>query len=158
MAIETLVTTGQVILAGEVKSKTYIDVQQIAREVINKIGYTKSEYMFDGNSCGVLSTIHEQSDDINRGVDKVKKEDQGAGDQGMMFGYASRETESYIPLSLELSHILLMELAALRRGGKQMTYLRPDSKSQVTIEYSDDHVPQRIDTIVLSTQHDEFCF
>lgn len=156
VAIETLVTTGQVILAGEVKSKTYIDVQQIAREVINKIGYTKSEYMFDGNSCGVLSTIHEQSDDINRGVDKVKKEDQGAGDQGMMFGYASRETESYIPLSLELSHILLMELAALRRGGKQMTYLRPDSKSQVTIEYSDDHVPQRIDTIVLSTQHDEF--
>lgn len=156
VAIETLVTTGQVILAGEVKSKTYIDVQQIAREVINKIGYTKSEYMFDGNSCGVLSTIHEQSDDINRGVDKVKKEDQGAGDQGMMFGYASRETESYIPLSLELSHLLLMELAALRRGGKQMTYLRPDSKSQVTIEYSDDHVPQRIDTIVLSTQHDEF--
>ena len=156
VAIETLVTTGQVILAGEVKSKTYIDVQHIAREVINKIGYTKSEYMFDGNSCGVLSAIHEQSDDINRGVDKVEKEDQGAGDQGMMFGYASRETESYIPLSLELSHILLMELAALRKEGKQMTYLRPDSKSQVTIEYSDDHVPQRIDTIVVSTQHDEF--
>ena len=156
VAIETLVTTGQVVLAGEVKSKTYIDVQHIAREVINKIGYTKSEYMFDGNSCGVLSAIHEQSDDINRGVDKVEKEDQGAGDQGMMFGYASRETESYIPLSLELSHILLMELAALRKEGKQMTYLRPDSKSQVTIEYSDDHVPQRIDTIVVSTQHDEF--
>jgi S-adenosylmethionine synthetase len=156
VAIETLVTTGQVVLAGEVKSKTYIDVQQIAREVINKIGYTKSEYMFDGNSCGVLSAIHEQSDDINRGVDKVEKEDQGAGDQGMMFGYASRETESYIPLSLELSHILLMELAALRKDGEQMTYLRPDSKSQVTIEYSDDHVPQRIDTIVVSTQHDEF--
>lgn len=156
VAIETLVTTGQVVLAGEVKSKTYIDVQQIAREVINKIGYTKSEYMFDGNSCGVLSAIHEQSDDINRGVDKVEKEDQGAGDQGMMFGYASRETESYIPLSLELSHILLMELAAIRREEKQMTYLRPDSKSQVTIEYSDDHVPQRIDTIVVSTQHDEF--
>lgn len=156
VAIETLVTTGQVILAGEVKSKTYVDVQQIAREVINKIGYTKSEYMFDGNSCGVLSSIHEQSDDINRGVDKVAKEDQGAGDQGMMFGYASRETESFIPLSLELSHLLLMELAALRKKGKQMTYLRPDSKSQVTIEYSDDHIPQRIDTIVVSTQHDEF--
>lgn len=156
VAIETLVTTGQVILAGEVKSKTYVDVQQIAREVINKIGYTKSEYMFDGNSCGVLSSIHEQSDDINRGVDKVAKEDQGAGDQGMMFGYASRETESFIPLSLELSHLLLMELAALRKEGKQMTYLRPDSKSQVTIEYSDDHMPQRIDTIVVSTQHDEF--
>lgn len=156
VAIETLVTTGQVILAGEVKSKTYVDVQQIARDVINKIGYTKSEYMFDGNSCGVLSAIHEQSDDINRGVDKVEKEDQGAGDQGMMFGYASRETESFIPLSLELSHLLLMELAALRKEGKQMTYLRPDSKSQVTIEYSDDHMPQRIDTIVVSTQHDEF--
>lgn len=156
VAIETLVTTGQVILAGEVKSKTYVDVQQIARDVINKIGYTKSEYMFDGNSCGVLSAIHEQSDDINRGVDKVAKEDQGAGDQGMMFGYASRETESFIPLSLELSHLLLMELAALRKEGKQMTYLRPDSKSQVTIEYSDDHMPQRIDTIVVSTQHDEF--
>lgn len=156
VAIETLVTTGQVILAGEVKSKTYVDVQQIARDVINKIGYTKSEYMFDGNSCGVLSAIHEQSDDINRGVDKVAKEDQGAGDQGMMFGYASLETESFIPLSLELSHLLLMELAALRKEGKQMTYLRPDSKSQVTIEYSDDHMPQRIDTIVVSTQHDEF--
>ncbi|MFH0999613.1 MAG: methionine adenosyltransferase [Bacteroidota bacterium] len=156
VAIETLVTTGQVVLAGEVKSKTYVDVQQIAREVINKIGYTKSEYMFDGNSCGVLSAIHEQSADINRGVDKVKKEDQGAGDQGMMFGYATSETESYMPLSLELSHILLMELAAIRREDKQMRYLRPDSKSQVTIEYSDDHIPQRIDTIVVSTQHDEF--
>lgn len=156
VAIETLVTTGQVVLAGEVKSKTYVDVQQIAREVINKIGYTKSEYMFDGNSCGVLSAIHEQSADINRGVDKVKKEDQGAGDQGMMFGYATNETESYMPLSLELSHILLMELATIRREGKQMSYLRPDSKSQVTIEYSDDHIPQRIDTIVVSTQHDEF--
>ena len=156
VAIETLVTTGQVILAGEVKSNTYVDVQQIAREVINKIGYTKSEYMFDGNSCGVLSAIHEQSADINRGVDKVVKEEQGAGDQGMMFGYASRETENYMPLSLELSHILLLELADLRREGKQMTYLRPDSKSQVTIEYSDEHIPQRIDTIVVSTQHDEF--
>ena len=156
VAIETLVTTGQVVLAGEVKSKTYVDVQNIARKVINKIGYTKSEYMFDGNSCGVLSAIHEQSDDLNRGVDKEDKEDQGAGDQGMMFGYASRETESYMPLSLELSHLLLMELAAIRREEKQMTYLRPDSKSQVTIEYSDDHIPQRIDTIVVSTQHDEF--
>ncbi len=156
VAIETLVTTGQVVLAGEVKSKTYVDVQQIAREVINKIGYTKSEYMFDGNSCGVLSAIHEQSDDINRGVEKLDKEDQGAGDQGMMFGYASRETDSYMPLSLELSHLLLMELAAIRREGKEMTYLRPDSKSQVTIEYSDDHIPKRIDTIVVSTQHDDF--
>lgn len=156
VAIETLVTTGQVFLAGEVKSNTYVDVQHIAREVINKIGYTKSEYMFDGNSCGVLSAIHEQSADINRGVDRVVKEEQGAGDQGMMFGYASRETASYMPISLELSHILLMELAAIRREGKVMTYLRPDSKSQVTVEYSDDHIPQRIDTIVVSTQHDEF--
>ena len=156
VAIETLVTTGQVILAGEVKSQTYVDVQQIAREVINKIGYTKSEYMFDGNSCGVLSAIHEQSADINRGVDKVIKEEQGAGDQGLLFGYASRETESYIPISLELSHLLLMELAAIRREEKVMTYLRPDSKSQVTIEYSDNHTPQRIDTIVVSTQHDDF--
>lgn len=156
VAIETLVTTGQVILAGEVKSNTYVDVQHIAREVINKIGYTKSEYMFDGNSCGVLSAIHEQSADINRGVDKTDKEDQGAGDQGMMFGYASRETESYMPLSLELSHLLLFEMAAIRREGKVMTYLRPDSKSQVTIEYSDEHIPERIDTIVVSTQHDEF--
>lgn len=156
VAIETLVTTGQVILAGEVKSNTYVDVQHIAREVINRIGYTKSEYMFDGNSCGVLSAIHEQSADINRGVDKTDKEDQGAGDQGMMFGYASRETESYMPLSLELSHLLLFEMAAIRREGKVMTYLRPDSKSQVTIEYSDEHIPERIDTIVVSTQHDEF--
>jgi len=156
VAIETLVTTGQVVLAGEVKSKTYVDVQQVAREVINKIGYTKSEYMFDGNSCGVLSAIHEQSDDINRGVDKVKKEDQGAGDQGMMFGYACKDTDSYMPLALEISHILLLELAAIRREGKQMTYLRPDSKSQVTVEYDDDNKPLRIDTIVVSTQHDEF--
>ncbi len=156
VAIETLVTTGQVVLAGEVKSSTYVDVQQIAREVINKIGYTKSEYMFDGNSCGVLSAIHEQSDDINRGVERVKKEDQGAGDQGMMFGYACKDTDSYMPLPLELSHILLMDLADIRRGGKDMTYLRPDSKSQVTIEYDDNNNPVRIDTIVISTQHDEF--
>jgi len=156
VAIETMVTTGQVILAGEVKSDTYVDVQQIARNVINKIGYTKSEYMFDGNSCGVLSAIHEQSDDINRGVDKVKKEDQGAGDQGMMFGYACKDTDSYMPLPLELSHILLMDLAEIRREGKDMTYLRPDSKSQVTIEYDDNNKPVRIDTIVISTQHDEF--
>ncbi|HAG15288.1 MAG TPA: methionine adenosyltransferase [Bacteroidales bacterium] len=156
VAIETLVTTGQVVLAGEVKSNTYIDVQYIARQVINKIGYTKSEYMFDGNSCGVLSAIHEQSGDINRGVDKVQKEEQGAGDQGMMFGYATRETENFMPLSLELSHLLLFELAAIRREGKTMTYLRPDSKSQVTVEYSEDHIPLCINTIVVSTQHDEF--
>jgi len=156
VAIETMVTTGQVVLAGEVKSSTYVDVQSIAREVINKIGYTKSEYMFDGNSCGVLSAIHEQSDDINRGVDKVDKEDQGAGDQGMMFGYACKDTDSYMPLPLELSHILLMDLADIRREGKEMTYLRPDSKSQVTIEYDDNNKPKRIDTIVISTQHDEF--
>lgn len=156
VAIETLVTTGQVVLAGEVKSDTYVDVQQVAREVINKIGYTKSEYMFDGGSCGVLSAIHEQSDDINRGVDKVDKEDQGAGDQGMMFGYACMDTDSYMPLPLEISHILLLELAAIRREGKQMTYLRPDSKSQVTVEYDDENRPVRIDTIVVSTQHDEF--
>jgi len=156
VAIETMVTTGQVILAGEVKSKTYVDVQHIAREVINRIGYTKSEYKFDGDSCGVLSAIHEQSDDINRGVDKVKKEDQGAGDQGMMFGYACKDTDSYMPLALEISHLLLLELAAIRKEGKQMTYLRPDSKSQVTVEYGDDNQPLRIDTIVVSTQHDEF--
>ncbi len=156
VAIETLVTTGQVVLAGEVKTSTYIDVQEKAREVINKIGYTKSEYQFDGNSCGVLSAIHEQSGDINQGVDKASKEDQGAGDQGMMFGYASRETEDYMPLAIELSHRILMELADIRREGKEMTYLRPDSKSQVTIEYSDDNIPQRIDTIVVSTQHDDF--
>lgn len=156
VAIETLVTTGQVVLAGEVKSNTYVDVQHVAREVINKIGYTKSEYMFDGNSCGVLSAIHEQSDDINRGVDKVNKEDQGAGDQGMMFGYACKDTDSYMPLALEISHMLLFEMAAIRREGKEMTYLRPDSKSQVTVEYGDDNQPTRIDTIVVSTQHDEF--
>ena len=156
VACETLVTTGQVILAGEVKSKTYLDVQQIARNVINKIGYTKSEYMFDGNSCGVLSAIHEQSADINQGVVRANPEDQGAGDQGMMFGYATDETENYMPLALELSHQLLIELAVLRRENKDINYLRPDSKSQVTIEYSDDNVPQRIDAIVISTQHDDF--
>ena len=156
VACETLVTTGQVVLAGEVKSNTYLDVQKIARETINKIGYTKSEYMFDGNSCGVFSAIHEQSDDINRGVDRDSKEEQGAGDQGMMFGYATKETENYMPLALDLSHKILIELAALRRENKDITYLRPDSKSQVTIEYSDDNVPQRIDAIVVSTQHDDF--
>jgi S-adenosylmethionine synthetase len=156
VACETLVTTGQVILAGEVKSNTYLDVQQITRDVVNKIGYTKSEYMFDGNSCGVLSAIHEQSPDINQGVVRAKPEDQGAGDQGMMFGYATDETENYMPLALELSHQLLIELAALRRENNDITYLRPDSKSQVTIEYSDDNVPQRIDAIVISTQHDDF--
>ena len=156
VACETLVTTGQVVLAGEVKSHTYLDVQKIARDTINKIGYTKGEYMFDGNSCGVFSAIHEQSDDINRGVDRASKEEQGAGDQGMMFGYATNETENYMPLALDLSHRLLIELAALRRENKDITYLRPDSKSQVTIEYSDDNIPQRIDSIVLSTQHNEF--
>ena len=156
VACETLVTTGQVILAGEVKSNTYLDVQQIARDVVNNIGYTKSEYMFDGNSCGVLSAIHEQSPDINQGVVRVNPEDQGAGDQGMMFGYATDETENYMPLALELSHQLLIELAALRRENNDIKYLRPDSKSQVTIEYSDDNVPQRIDAIVISTQHDDF--
>ncbi|WP_372752337.1 methionine adenosyltransferase [Mariniflexile sp.] len=156
VACETLVTTGQVILAGEVKSHTYLDVQKIARDTINKIGYTKGEYMFDGNSCGVLSAIHEQSDDINRGVDRATKEQQGAGDQGMMFGYATNETENFMPLALDLSHRILIELAELRRENKEITYLRPDSKSQVTIEYSDDNVPQRIDAIVVSTQHDDF--
>lgn len=156
VACETLVTTGQVVLAGEVKSKTYLDVQQIAREVINRIGYNKSEYMFDGNSCGVLSAIHEQSPDINQGVDRTDKENQGAGDQGMMFGYATNETENYMPLALDLSHKILIELAALRRENKDITYLRPDSKSQVTLEYSDDNKPVRIDTIVVSTQHDDF--
>lgn len=156
VACETLVTTGQVVLAGEVKSNTYLDVQQIARDVINRIGYTKSEYMFEGNSCGVLSAIHEQSPDINQGVDKKKKEDQGAGDQGMMFGYATSETENYMPLALDLSHKILKVLADIRKGGKKMKYLRPDSKSQVTIEYSDDNKPQRIDSIVVSTQHDDF--
>jgi S-adenosylmethionine synthetase len=156
VACETLVTTGQVVLAGEVKSKTYLDVQKIARETINKIGYTKGAYMFDGNSCGVLSAIHEQSDDINRGVDRASKEEQGAGDQGMMFGYATKETENYMPLALDLSHRILIELAALRRENKDIQYLRPDSKSQVTIEYSDNNIPQRIDAIVVSTQHDDF--
>ena len=156
VACETLVTTGQVVLAGEVKSNTYLDVQKIARDTINKIGYTKGEYMFDGNSCGVFSAIHEQSDDISRGVDRATKEEQGAGDQGMMFGYATRETENYMPLALDLSHKILKELALLRRENKDITYLRPDSKSQVTIEYSDDNIPQRIDAIVVSTQHDDF--
>jgi S-adenosylmethionine synthetase len=156
VACETLVTTGQVVLAGEVKSNTYLDVQKIARDVINKIGYTKSEYMFDGNSCGVFSAIHEQSSDINQGVERAVKEEQGAGDQGMMFGYATNETESFMPLPLEISHILLKELAALRRENNEITYLRPDSKSQVTIEYSDDNKPIRIDAIVISTQHDDF--
>ena len=149
-------TTGQVILAGEVKSlKPILDVQQIARDVINKIGYTKSEYMFDGNSCGVFSAIHEQSPDINQGCRKIKEE-QGAGDQGMMFGYATDETENYMPLALDLSHKILIELAALRRENNRYSYLRPDAKSQVTIEYSDDNIPQRIDAIVVSTQHDDF--
>ena len=156
IACETLVTTGQVVLAGEVKSKTYLDVQQIARDVIKRIGYTKSEYMFEGNSCGVFSAIHEQSPDINQGVERAKPEEQGAGDQGMMFGYATNETENYMPLALDLAHKILIELAAIRKAGKMMTYLRPDSKSQVTIEYSDDNVPQRIDSIVISTQHDDF--
>lgn len=156
IACETLVTTGQVVLAGEVKSKTYLDVQNIAREVIKNIGYTKSEYMFEANSCGVLSAIHEQSPDINQGVDRKKKEEQGAGDQGMMFGYATNETDSYMPLALDMSHALLRELAAIRKEGKKMKYLRPDSKSQVTLEYDDDNTPIRIDTIVISTQHDDF--
>ena len=156
VACETLVTTGQVVMAGEVKSKAYVDLQRIAREVINRIGYTKSEYMFEGNSCGVLSAIHEQSEDINRGVDRQNRENQGAGDQGMMFGYATNETENYMPLSLDLAHRLLRVLADIRREGQQMTYLRPDAKSQVTIEYDEQNRPVRIDTIVVSTQHDEF--
>ncbi len=156
VACETLVTTGQVVLAGEVKSNTYLDVQQIAREVIRRIGYTKSEYMFEANSCGVLSAIHEQSPDINQGVERANPEEQGAGDQGMMFGYATNETENYMPLALDIAHKILIELADIRKEGKEMTYLRPDSKSQVTIEYSDDHTPQRIDSIVVSTQHDDF--
>lgn len=156
VACETLVTTGQVILAGEVKSQTYLDVQQIARDVIRKIGYTKSEYMFEANSCGILSAIHEQSQDINQGVDRSSKEEQGAGDQGMMFGYATNETEDYMPLALNLSHKLLQELAALRRENKEITYLRPDAKSQVTLEYDDNNKPVRIDAIVISTQHDDF--
>ncbi len=156
VACETLVTTGQVVLAGEVKSKTYLDVQKIARDVINKIGYTKSEYMFDGNSCGVFSSIHEQSAEINQGVERENPEDQGAGDQGMMFGYATNETENFMPLALDLSHLILKELAVLRRENDTIKYLRPDAKSQVTIEYSDDNKPVRIDTIVISTQHDDF--
>jgi len=156
VAVETLVTTGQVVLAGEVKSKTYLDIPKITREVIQKIGYTKSEYMFEANSCGVLSAVHEQSADINQGVDRENKEDQGAGDQGIMFGYANNETEDYMPLALDLSHKLLIELAALRRENDDISYLRPDAKSQVTIEYADNHKAKRIDTIVISTQHDDF--
>ena len=156
VACETLVTTGQVVLAGEVKTTTYIDAAKIARETINKIGYTKGEYKFEGESCGVISLIHEQSQDINQGVDRGDNEEQGAGDQGMMFGYATNETENFMPLALDLSHRILRELANLRRENKDITYLRPDAKSQVTIEYSDDNVPQKIDTIVLSTQHDDF--
>ena len=156
VACETLVTTGQVILAGEVKSNTYLDVQQIARDVIKKIGYTKSEYMFEANSCGILSAIHEQSADINQGVDRASKEEQGAGDQGMMFGYATNETDNYMPLALDLSHAILIELANLRRENNEIKYLRPDAKSQVTLEYSDDNKPVRIDAIVISTQHDDF--
>lgn len=156
VACETLVTTGQVVLAGEVKSKAYLDVQDIARDVIRKIGYTKSEYMFEANSCGILSAIHEQSPDINQGVDRKSKQEQGAGDQGMMFGYACNETDDYMPLAISIAHLLLEELADIRREGKKMKYLRPDAKSQVTIQYSDDHKPLRIDTIVLSTQHDDW--
>jgi S-adenosylmethionine synthetase len=156
VACETLVTTGLVVLAGEVKSSTYLDVQRITREVVRKIGYTKSEYMFEADSCGIISTIHEQSADINQGVDRQEKQEQGAGDQGMMFGYATSETENYMPLALDLAHKLLIELAVLRRDGQEISYLRPDAKSQVTIEYSDDHKPIRIDSIVISTQHDDF--
>lgn len=156
VACETLVTTGQVVLAGEVKSNTYLDVQKITRDVIREIGYTQSEYMFDANSCGILSAIHEQSDDINQGVERTIKEEQGAGDQGMMFGYACRETKDYMPLALDISHALLKNLASIRKAGEQMTYLRPDAKSQVTIEYTDDHKAIGIDAIVLSTQHDAF--
>ncbi len=156
VACETLVTTGLVVLSGEVKTKAYVDVQKVARKVIKDIGYTNSDYMFEGDSCGVISAIHEQSQDINRGVEKNKEEEQGAGDQGLMFGYACNETDNYMPISLELSHLLLKELAKIRKDGQEMTYLRPDSKSQVTIEYSSDNIPLRIHTIVVSTQHDEF--
>jgi len=156
VACETLVTTGQVVLAGEVKSNTYLDVQAISRKVINDIGYNKSEYMFDGNSCGVFSAIHEQSSDINQGVERKNPEDQGAGDQGMMFGYACNETEDYMPLALDLSHKILIELAELRRENNEITYLRPDSKSQVTLQYSEDNKPEKIVAIVVSTQHDDF--
>ena len=155
-AIETFVTTGQVVIMGEVTSEAYIDLQAIARKTIKNIGYTKAEYQFDGNSCGILSAIHEQSADINRGVSREEEDNQGAGDQGMMFGYACNETENYMPVSLDLAHLIMTTLADIRKEGKKMTYLRPDSKSQVTVEYSDDNVPQRIDTIVVSTQHDEF--
>lgn len=155
-AIESFVTTGQAVVMGEVSSEAYIDIQTITRKTINKIGYTKSEYQFDGHSCGILSAIHEQSADINRGVDNGNEDEQGAGDQGMMFGYATNETENYMPVSLDLAHLLMTELANIRREGKEMRYLRPDSKSQVTIEYDENHIPQRIDTIVVSTQHDEF--
>ena len=155
-AIETFVTTGQVVIMGEVTSEAYIDLQTIARKTIKNIGYTKAEYQFDGNSCGILSAIHEQSADINRGVSREEEDNQGAGDQGMMFGYACNETENYMPVSLDLAHLIMTTLADIRKEGKEMTYLRPDSKSQVTVEYSDDNVPQRIDTIVVSTQHDEF--
>ena len=155
-AVESFVTTGQVVIMGEVRSEAYIDLQTMARRTINKIGYTKSEYQFDGNSCGILTAIHEQSSDINRGVDREEEENQGAGDQGMMFGYATNETANYMPVSLELAHLIMRTLADIRREGKQMTYLRPDSKSQVTIEYSDEGVPQRVHTIVVSTQHDQF--
>ena len=156
VACETFVTTGQVVLMGEVSSEAYIDLQTVTRNTINKIGYTKAEYQFDGNSCGILSAIHEQSQDINRGVDRADEEEQGAGDQGMMFGYATNETESYMPVSLDLAHLIVRTLADIRREGKDMTYLRPDAKSQVTIQYSDEGIPERIDTIVVSTQHDEF--
>ena len=156
VAVETLVTTGQVVIAGEVRSNVYIDLQTIARNTIKRIGYTKSEYQFDGDSCGILNAIHEQSEDINRGVDNGNDDEQGAGDQGMMFGYASNETENYMPVSLDLAHLIVKTLADIRREGKEMTYLRPDSKSQVTVEYNDNGTAQRIDTIVVSTQHDEF--
>ena len=155
-AIESFVTTGQVVIMGEVRSDAYIDLQTIARKTINQIGYNKSEYQFDGNSCGVLTAIHEQSDDINRGVSRAEEEEQGAGDQGMMFGYATNETENYMPVTLDLAQLIMRVLADIRKEGKQMTYLRPDSKSQVTVEYSEEGIPQRIDTIVVSTQHDEF--
>jgi len=155
-AIETFVTTGQVVIMGEVRSEAYIDLQTITRRTVNRIGYTKSEYQFDGNSCGVLTSIHEQSADINRGVNRAESEEQGAGDQGMMFGYATNETENYMPVSLDVAHLIMQTLAEIRREGKVMTYLRPDAKSQVTVEYSDDNIPQRIHTIVVSTQHDPF--
>ena len=156
VACETFVTTGQVVIMGEVSSKVYIDLQTIARNTIKRIGYTKAEYQFDGNSCGILSAIHEQSGDINRGVDREEEEEQGAGDQGMMFGYATNETDSFMPVSLDIAHLLMTTLAEIRKEGKLMTYLRPDSKSQVTVQYSDEGIPERIDTIVVSTQHDEF--